>query len=80
VTTATITRLRSGGAVLEVSGATEFCPDWRWAASEADARGLAWTLAPLCDVPAGSVPGVPASPTGGLASGSAPVGLDASET
>lgn len=45
MTAATITRLASGGAVLEVSGVTEVCPDWRAAAAEAASRGLSWSFA-----------------------------------
>lgn len=47
MTTATITRLQSGGAVFELGSMTHWFPDWRAAADEADARGIPWILAPL---------------------------------
>lgn len=43
---ATITRLRSGGAVFELGSMTHWFPDWRAAAAAADAHGIRWEWAP----------------------------------
>lgn len=45
MTTATITPLQAGGAVFELGSMTHWFPDWRAAADEADARGIAWVFA-----------------------------------
>lgn len=45
MTAATITRLRSGGAVFELGSMTHWFPDWRKAVEEAEARHLEWSFA-----------------------------------
>jgi hypothetical protein len=45
MSTATITRLESGGAVFELNSMTHWFPDWRAAAAEADAHGIPWEWA-----------------------------------
>lgn len=45
MTTATITPLKSGGAVFELGAMSHWFPDWRAATDEADARGIPWTFA-----------------------------------
>ena len=72
MTAALITRLLSGGAVLEVSGHAQVCADWRAAVDEATSRGLSWSFV---SCPALVAPGEPAVPPfGGFAAGSAPTG------
>lgn len=46
MTTATIVNLLTYGAVLDDGGIPEIWPDWRAAADQADARGIAWVLKP----------------------------------
>ena len=71
MTAALITRLLSGGAVLEVSGQAQVMPDWRHAADEADRRGLSWSFTNYPDHGPGPLT-VP--PFGEPAAGSAPMG------
>jgi hypothetical protein len=60
MSTATITRLYSGGATFEHNGITQIRPDWRAAADEADVRGIPWVLA---EPPAKREAAEPVTPT-----------------
>ncbi len=52
MTTATITNLRTAGAIFELAEMKHWFPSWRDAVAEADKRGMDYVLVELDDSPA----------------------------